>query len=197
MEAKTVESASITFITGGVRSGKSSFAEKIAMDMASQTNGTLHYIATAQSTDHEMEQRIKKHRRDRQESGYVWKTWEIENNVGTLSSQFVKKDIILLDCLTTWLSNELFAYETDDIGIELHKKKVFQTILDGLLALQENSQHLILVSNEVLHEPIYPSELVMTYCELLGKLHQKLVARAEKAYLVEGGIPLLMKGGKE
>lgn len=189
-----MEKAQLTFITGGVRSGKSSFAEKLAMDTAKETKGSLHYIATAQITDLEMQNRIEKHRKDRQESGLVWKTWERETNIGSLFSQFTKNDIVLLDCLTTMLSNELFAHDAEQTIKDIDKRKVFQNILDGIIMLGKNSKHLILVSNEVLQEPIFSSELVMTYCELLGKLHQEVVRLADKAYLVEGGIPLLMKG---
>ncbi|KKE80085.1 bifunctional adenosylcobinamide kinase/adenosylcobinamide-phosphate guanylyltransferase [Oceanobacillus caeni] len=184
---------SITFITGGVRSGKSSFAERIAIQKAEEIGGSLHYIATGRATDSEMRLRIKRHQEDRNKSGHSWKTWEKETNISTLATEFNKKDVILLDCLTTMLSNELFAHEADWVEQRLEKKEVFQRIWQGIKEIADYSNQVVLVSNEVLNEPILPNELLVTYSELLGKLHQKIVRYAESAYLVEAGVPLLMK----
>jgi adenosylcobinamide kinase / adenosylcobinamide-phosphate guanylyltransferase len=191
-----METTSITFITGGVRSGKSSFAERIAIHKAEEIGGSLHYIATGKVTDTEMRIRIKRHQEDRSKSGHSWKTWEKETNISSLAPEFNKKDVILLDCLTTMLSNELFVYEDDGMNRSMDKLEIIRRIWQGIRDLALYSNQVILVSNEVLNEPILPNELLMTYSELLGKLHQQIVLYAEKAYLVETGVPLLMKGGE-
>ena len=104
--------SSVIFITGGVRSGKSQFAENIAMERWQSLGiGQLHYIAAMQPSDSEMEKRISRHQEDRRQSGYHWMTWEQPVSIGKMASNFKCDDIVLLDCLTTWLNNELFFVE--------------------------------------------------------------------------------------
>lgn len=176
------------FITGGVRSGKSNFAEKIATEKSIASNGKLNYIATGLRSDLEMERRIEKHERDRQHSNQFWKTWEQPRNIGKLAENFTASDILLLDCLTTLLNNELFYPNThpDD--------RLIDSIIDGIGQLRENCHTLIIVSNEILNEPIQDNELVLTYKKTLGILHQYIVSTANQAFLVESGVPILMKG---
>src|SRR5690606_5688809 len=90
----------LIFICGGVRSGKSSFAEKSAAGIASQINGVLNYVAAGQPSDPEMKERIDRHQKDRMESGLDWKTWEKPAELNTISAAFSSKDVVLLDCLT-------------------------------------------------------------------------------------------------
>ena len=81
--------SSIIFITGGVRSGKSQFAEKIAMERwQSSGSGQLHYIAAMQPSDSEMEKRISRHQEDRRQSGCQWKTWEQPISIGEIGFPF-------------------------------------------------------------------------------------------------------------
>ncbi|WP_156289604.1 bifunctional adenosylcobinamide kinase/adenosylcobinamide-phosphate guanylyltransferase [Oceanobacillus salinisoli] len=189
-----MKTASITFISGGVRSGKSSFAERLAIKKALEMGGSLHYIATGDPSDDEMKERIVRHQKDRNESGSSWKTWEQATDIGSVSSCFNENDVLLLDCLTTLLSNELFSHEQDWGNPFFNKEEVFHRIWTGIKALEKNCHHLVLVSNEVLSEPCYNSELMITYCQLIGKLHQQITSIAKQAYVVEAGIPLLMKG---
>lgn len=187
-----MESPSLIFITGGVRSGKSSFAERLAVETAAKTGGRLHYIATGVSFDDEMKIRIRRHREDRQKSGLPWQTWEQPENIGLLASFFTKEDIILLDCITTLVNNELFflGERLEDSLIE----GIYGRVVSGIDAIRKNGGLLIAVSNEVLFEPYGDDELLLRYRNLLGKIHQKVVGMADEAYLVEAGVPLLMKG---
>ncbi|MGJ9457782.1 bifunctional adenosylcobinamide kinase/adenosylcobinamide-phosphate guanylyltransferase [Oceanobacillus sp. CF4.6] len=187
-----METASITFITGGVRSGKSNFAEKIAVQRAFEIGGSLHYIATGMPSDREMEKRILKHQKDRRVSGFHWQTWEQPMNIEWLASCFKEKDIILLDCLTILLTNELFSNQEDWSASYL--KEVFRRILTGIKAIEKSCHQLIIVSNEVLFDPFHEKKLVFTYCQLIGRLHQEIVNIADQSYVVEAGIPMLMKG---
>lgn len=190
-----MEKGSITFITGGVRSGKSSFAEKIAEQEALRTSGSLHYIATATVSDSEMEERIARHQRDRAESKRLWQTWEQPTNMEALDESFTKKDIILLDCLTALLTNELFSQQQPWQASFL--EDMLQRIVSGLKTIGHHCHRFIIVSNEVLFDSIPHNDLVYTYCKLIGQLHQRIVQIADYAYLVESGIPLLMKGQTE
>ena len=85
----------IIFITGGERSGKSAFAQNLALDM---TNSPV-YLATARHWDHDFSQRIEKHKNDRDEN---WTTIEEEKKISTL---YLEKKVVVLDCVTLWLTN--------------------------------------------------------------------------------------------
>src|SRR5947207_15991618 len=102
---------SLIFISGGVRSGKSSLAEKLAIKIASEEGGRLHYIATGVTFDKEMKERIKKHQQDRKTAKYQWIITEQSTNIGAIADRFNSRDILLLDCVTTLLNNELFSSE--------------------------------------------------------------------------------------
>ena len=181
----------LIFITGGVRSGKSSFAERITVEKAAATGGKLHYIATGVPFDSEMKERIKKHQQDRENAKVYWHTVEKSLNIGELAARYQEQDFLLLDCVTTLLNNELFS--------DIHKwdqpilDSVYEKIITGILAIKRKAGAIVVVSNEVLHEPILENELVLAYKRLLGKIHQRLVEEADWAYLIEGGIRIVMK----
>lgn len=189
-----METASLILISGGVRSGKSSFAEKKALERAAHVKGSLHYLATGVPSDVEMEKRIERHQKERDESLFLWKTWEQSTNIGALAPFFKEQDVILLDCLTTLLNNELFLQESNLNEVLL--KQIFHRILKGIKDIQKKCNQLIVVSNEVLYEPYSDNELVFTYYWMIGHLHQEVVKIANQAYLVEAGVPVLMKGEK-
>ncbi|MEH7111211.1 bifunctional adenosylcobinamide kinase/adenosylcobinamide-phosphate guanylyltransferase [Neobacillus niacini] len=185
---------SLIFITGGVRSGKSSFAEKMAVDLAMNTGGQLNYLATGVAFDQEMRERIAKHQQDRAAGESSWRTIERSLHIVGITNMFGSEDIILLDCVTTLLNNELFSvnHQWDEPFLNAVKDK----IVNGIIEIQNQGKVLIVVSNEVFHEPLIDNELVFTYRKLLGQIHQQLVKTADQAYLVEMGVPILMKGAR-
>jgi len=187
-----MEKASLTFITGGVRSGKSRFAEDLAIRNANVTGGKLHYLAPGVASDPEMEKRIQRHKRERQQSKVEWTTWEQPRSIEKLDGCFDQNDILVLDCLTTLLNNELFYYE--EKWDEVFLRSIHNRILTGIKNLRANVQQLIIVSNEVLQDFSNGNEMVWEYCHLIGTLHQDLVNIADQAYLVECGLPMIMKG---
>jgi adenosylcobinamide kinase/adenosylcobinamide-phosphate guanylyltransferase len=184
--------SSLIFITGGVRSGKSSFAERKAVEIASKTGGQLTYLATGVPSDSEMKERIEKHQRDRKGGTSYWKTFERSVQIGELSEEFNDQDIILLDCVTTLLNNELFSSEQkwDEPFLETVKEK----IITGISSIKNRAGTMIVVSNEVLNESLQGSEILFSYGRILGQIHQHLVREADLAILVEAGIPIVMKG---
>lgn len=184
--------SSLIFITGGVRSGKSSFAERLALKIADETAGQLNYIATGVPSDSEMQERIEKHQLDREIGKYCWKTIERPTQIGDLADDFSSQDIILLDCVTTLLNNELFLLER--MWDEPFLEKVKDTIITGITSIKKKAKTMIVVSNEVLNEPLLGTEIVFLYGRMLGKIHQLLVKEADQAFLVEAGIPIIMKG---
>lgn len=190
------DEARLIFISGGVRSGKSSFAEKLAASFTEQDFHQLHYIAAGQASDCEMVDRVTRHRLDRNKSGLDWRTWEQPMNLWELSSVFTSKDVVLLDCLTTLLSNEFFhcedLWKQPDFQREVHVK-----IVCAIEEIARNAHSLIVVSNEVLFEPLADNEMVLVYARLLGEIHQAVVRKAKLAYIIESGIPVLKKGGNQ
>jgi adenosylcobinamide kinase / adenosylcobinamide-phosphate guanylyltransferase len=189
-----MEKQGITFISGGVRSGKSSFGESLAADLANASNSKLHYIAPCQVSDSEMRERIAKHVKGREESGLNWITWEQPRELAKLSPNFTPEDVVLLDCLTTLLNNEFFLGEWQDSKF---RDQVAFSILEGVKLIDESCRAFIVVSNEVFHETVADNELVHSYVSTLGKIHQEVVSLANQAFLVEAGVPFLMKGARE
>jgi adenosylcobinamide kinase / adenosylcobinamide-phosphate guanylyltransferase len=188
-----VEQSSLIFISGGARSGKSRFAEILASKWEAEVSGQLHYVAAGQPSDQEMKERILRHKQDREYSGLNWRTWEIPRNLSPLSGVLSMNDIVLLDCLTTLLNNEFF-HEEGRWKDRDYTKKVYYQILDEIKQAAKQSRAFIVVSNEVLWEPMADQELVFAYSKVLGQLHQALVKECDHAYLVEAGVPMLMKG---
>ncbi|MEG9295952.1 bifunctional adenosylcobinamide kinase/adenosylcobinamide-phosphate guanylyltransferase [Mangrovibacillus sp. Mu-81] len=181
--------AEIIFICGGVRSGKSSFAESRAEFYQSAVpEATLHYIACSRALDDEMSQRIRRHQADREKSEHSWMTWECPVNIGSLSENFFSKDIVLLDCVTTLLTNEMFLAES------INEQKLTEKIVEDVKKLSKNAGKLILVSNDVFCEPVAADDFVKSFTKTLGMAHQKLVEIATEAYSVKNGIPVLKKG---
>lgn len=166
----------LVFVTGGVRSGKSSFAERYVMNEQAKRNV---YVASGIAVDGEMKERIKRHRDDRDNYPVEWVTIEQPRHFEHLVPQIEPEDGVLWDCVTTWLANELYEGQMEQV-----EKKLFEAI-DQLL---EKAKVLVIVSNEVLDEPVSKYEYTALYQEWIGRLHQKLVAKADHAFEMEYGI---------
>ena len=183
--------ARVIFMSGGVRSGKSRLAETRAMAEAERENCTLHYIACGQATDPEMKARIEHHQQDRANANVPWETMECPTNIGSVAAQLNANAVVLLDCVTTLLSNALF--QDVDWADVTEQERIQTKIKEDISAVSENCHTLIIVSNELGHEPLR-SDLIRVYARLLGELHQWIVERADEAILVEAGIPQFLKG---
>ncbi len=180
----------ITFIIGGARSGKIRFALQLANNYIPSKEG-VHggdaissmrkaYIATAQAMDDEMKERIKKHKKERPGE---WTTFEEPLNISTLISDIHKSyDIILLDCLTLWLSN-----------LMLNNKDVEAETESFISSLSTIHCSLFTVSNEVGLGIVPDNALSRRFRDLSGYLNQKMAALADEVYLVTAGIPLKIK----
>ncbi|WP_338781565.1 bifunctional adenosylcobinamide kinase/adenosylcobinamide-phosphate guanylyltransferase [Metabacillus sp. FJAT-52054] len=178
----------LIFISGGVRSGKSSFAERIAEEAAAG-NGKLNYIAAGRATDKEMELRIAMHQLKRNDSQKSWETFEKPRNLHELAPHFSRDDILVLDCLTTWLNNEMFAPDPPEDPVN--------HMMMGIRRLRQSCGMLIAVSNELSYDAHLYEGAVLEYIKVLGRLHQAAVKEADEAYMVENGVPILKKGDKE
>lgn len=187
----------LIFITGGVRSGKSSFAEQVASELVSPFSKT-YYVATSMPIDEEMTSRIHKHQKDREKQKVDWVTIEKPRNLHELVGMFKSTDVVLIDCLTNLLNNELF--DEWKCGVmkwaeTAYREQIYKKIRLAIHEILKMNSNLIIVSNEVFYESFSELEEGTYYfAELLGKLHQTIVQQADVAYLVENGIPIVMKG---
>ncbi|MBY4676047.1 bifunctional adenosylcobinamide kinase/adenosylcobinamide-phosphate guanylyltransferase [Marinobacterium arenosum] len=165
-------------ILGGARSGKSRFAEQQA-----QASGLpVTYIATAQAWDDEMAARIRRHRDDRPDH---WRTVEAPLNLAdTLQHEARSGQLLLVDCLTLWLTNLLCAENEAQFASER------QALLDCLAQLPGQ---LLLVSNEVGQGIVPDNALARRFVDEAGFLHQALAARCERVSFVTAGIPNVLK----
>lgn len=159
----------LIFISGGVRSGKSTFAEKLAIDLS--INRKV-YLATAMVYDNEMRKRVDKHQVDRKNDN--WVTYEKYIDIGDIKD-LNKDDVLLIDCLTNLTANELFE---NNLG----KKEVVEKILNGILNINDRVKDLIIVSNDLFSGLDNYLDDTNKFVETLGKLHCKLTSYVDEAY---------------
>jgi adenosylcobinamide kinase / adenosylcobinamide-phosphate guanylyltransferase len=176
----------LTLILGGARSGKSSYAQRLALQHA----GPVIYIATAQALDPEMENRIENHRLDRPKD---WITLEAPRRIAAaVQQQPAKTGVILLDCLTLLVTNLLMTAAPDeDHPDEAAALQAVEGELKQLLSAMRTSQaDWIVVSNEVGLGLVPPYPLGRIYRDLLGRANQELAAVANEVFWMVAGIPV-------
>lgn len=170
----------VTLVLGGVRSGKSRFAQQLASGCHS-----VVFIATAMPSDPEMELRIERHRQTRPAS---WQTLEVPVNLDVAVANLQdSQQLVVIDCLTVYLANVMSKVQGNDAGIRDHIERLCS-------ALKEAQASIILVSNEVgsgIHASTATGRL---YCDLLGELNQRVAALADNVILMVAGVPVLIKG---
>ncbi|MFU8928044.1 bifunctional adenosylcobinamide kinase/adenosylcobinamide-phosphate guanylyltransferase [Acinetobacter puyangensis] len=165
-------------ILGGARSGKSKLAEQRAID----STLSVLYVATAQALDAEMLQRIRHHQQTRPA------TWQLVEEPIDLADVLLQHDqpqrLILVDCLTLWLSNVLTQNEV-----------LFQQQIDSFLdVVAKLEAQLILVSNETGLGVVPMGELSRKFVDESGRLHQKLAQLADRVTFCVAGLPMTLKG---
>ena len=165
----------ITFITGGARSGKSSYAEERAASHA----GTKLYIATAEALDEEMRSRIELHKRRR---GDKWQTIEEPIDIAPSIRDPKGASCVLLDCLTLWLTNVMLRNR--DVKSESAR------LMDAIRACPAP---VYIVSNEVGMGIVPADELSRAFRDEAGRLNQQIAAISDEAYIVVAGLPLKLK----
>lgn len=177
----------LIFITGGARSGKSSFAEKIA----AETDKEIAYIATAQPLDDEMKIRIKKHKEKRPVN---WETFEEPIEVSELVNRIgVKKKVILIDCLTLLTSNLLLRKE-NKVGDFEWQEEVLLEIKKLAVNSYKVPAQVIIVSNEVGMGLVPDNPTGRYYRDILGIANKIIANKADEVFMIVSGIPLKIKG---
>lgn len=176
----------ISIVTGGARSGKSEFAESLI-------KGDAIYIATAENYDDEMDLRIKKHVKRRDESGIKWRTIECLKNFDGLSGE---EKYVLFDSLGVFVSNIMFSKTADDLS----DKSIEETILVVRKELEkllywtrENDKELVIVTDEVGMSIIPESKVARVYRDLIGTINKEVAAKCDRAYFVCMGLEVRLK----
>ena len=182
--------STIILCSGGARSGKSEFAEQLALSL----KGRKAYVATGQAFDDEMKDRIKKHQMRR---GKEWITFEIPLHLHKNWEQIKNvSDVILIDCLTMFTSNHIFAH--GDINTQEDSNRIESIILEELrLLLQEinnsNDKTVIFVTNEIGLGIVPENKLARYFRDITGRVNREVARAANKMYLTISGVTIELK----
>lgn len=166
----------IYLITGGQRSGKSSYAQEFALSL---TDSPV-YVATARVLDEDFEQRVERHKQDRDER---WSTMEVEKKLSNLD---LEGEVAVIDCITLWLTN--FFMDTDqdlDRSLKLAKKELEKLLRQDAM--------FILITNEIGMGTHAPTESGRKFTDLQGWMNQHVAQKADKVTLMVSGIPHKVK----
>ena len=181
--------AKITLILGGVRSGKSAWAEQ----QAAALNLPVLYLATGQAGDGEMAERIRRHQARRPAS---WQTIEEPLRPAAalsaaLSTAAGPPPVVLLDALDVWIANIILEQESADFAAV--ESFILAELARLLAVCRRQTAAAILVSSEVGLSPVPPNALARRFQDLSGAVNQQAAAAADAVYLAVAGLPLQVK----
>lgn len=166
----------IYFITGGERSGKSSYAQQLAENLSNAP----YYLATARILDEDFNKRVKRHKSDRDER---WTTIEEEKEI---SKVIPIKSVVVIDCVTLWLTNLYIDFKNNvEFSLEFAKNEIDQlTNLDS---------DIIIISNEIGMGIHAQTHMARKFTELQGWVNQFIAKKAGKAVFMVSGLPIILK----
>ena len=185
----------LILVTGGARSGKSHYAEKVC----AETSERVAYVATAPCFDEGMVDRIQKHRARRPEN---WKTFEKQNALHELFSPggLDNAEVVLIDCLTVLTTNLLLKdpetdWDTVDRAIvnrlETEIIEEMETLVE---AISSSCKTVVCVTNEVGLGIVPENRLARIFRDVAGRVNQTVASAADEVYFVVSGIPMKVKG---
>lgn len=184
----------LLLITGGSGSGKSKYAEDTAINFYRTTfkNGKLYYVATMQSFDEETDKKIARHQEMRKGKGFE----TIERPVGLGSLDVSHNDVVLVECMSNLLANEMYAQEGSikSRRIELQFfEQIKDVILEKIFYLEKQAGCVVVVTNEVFSAGLDYDAESLTYIEGLGYINWQLGQAADRVVEVVCGIPVWIK----
>lgn len=171
-------------VTGGSGSGKSVFAENIAVNQREESY-PLIYIATMAATDDEAKQKINMHRQMRKDKDFT--TVECYTNLKNV--KVPSHSTVLLDCVSNLAANEMFMPEG-------HSDAAVEEIIDGVENIAKKCENLIIVTNEIFSDGCNYDDNTLQYIENMGKINIKMAELADNVVEMVYGIPVYHKGGK-
>ena len=166
----------IILVTGGQRSGKSGYAQKLAL----QASDHPVYLATSRIWDEEYRQRIERHQRDR---GPQWTNIEEEKQ---LSKHPLEGRVVVIDCLTLWATN-FFCDNNSDV------EKSLEEIKQEFNRFTEQEATFIFVTNEIGMGGVPENTIQRRFTDLQGWMNQYIASKADQVYLMVSGIPVPIK----
>ena len=192
----------IALVIGGSGSGKSAYAEQMAVKAAG--NGSLYYVATMQVYDEEGKKKVERHQKMRAGKGFLTieqprklkeaaKKMATEKvSAGKVAAERVPAGkIVLLECMSNLVANEMFSEENLSAVMDEAKiKQLSHEIISGVTALQDSCDILIIVTNQIFEDGIRYDASTMAYIRLLGDVNRQI---AEQAIEVVAGIPIFIK----
>jgi Adenosyl cobinamide kinase/adenosyl cobinamide phosphate guanylyltransferase len=171
-----MDTGSLIFVTGGARSGKSRYAQELAL----QLSDAPVYVATARHWDDDFEKRIQRHRNDRDER---WTGVEEEKYISRLN---LAAKVVVVDCVTLWLTNFFVDSRQDiDACLDACKREID--------ALKTRTTTYIIISNELGMGMHADTETGRKFTDLQGWMNQYIAAKADKVVFMVSGIPLIIK----
>lgn len=166
----------IHYITGGERSGKSSYAQKLAESLSQAP----YYLATSRIWDEDFKKRVERHKSDRDER---WTTIEEETKI---SAVIPEKSVIVIDCVTLWLTNLYFDF---DHNVE----KALEFATNEIENLSKLNSEIIIISNEIGMGVHAQTHIARKFTELQGWTNQRIAKKADKAIFMVSGLPITLK----
>lgn len=179
----------IILVTGGSRSGKSSFGEKLLKE----ENNVL-YIATSIITDDEMRERVAVHKKSRNQN---WETFEGYKNLGEVIKES-KCGHIMLECVTTMITNLMFDKYTEfenlsKADIQILEKDISSQFNDIITSCREFDKEIVIITNEVGFGLVSEYKLGRIFTDISGRINQLIARLSDEAYLVVSGLPIKLK----
>lgn len=180
-------------VIGGSGSGKSAYAEALAMTLSQGGNRRNYYLATMEVLEKEGQEKVDRHRHMRDGKGFL----TIEQPVSiekALEKIETGETIGLLECISNLAANEMFSGKAGRLEEgKLSKEQVVEKIVKGIGKLQKELTHLIVVSSNVFEDGNSYDKATMDYIQAMGKIHEKLGAMADQVTEVVVGIPVRIK----
>lgn len=183
----------IIFCTGGARSGKSEFAETLALSKEGQKG----YIATGQAYDEEMKHRIHLHQERRKK---IWNNYEIPYAMSAEIQKVLNEcSVVLIDCLTMWTTNLVlqdgeFTSQEDINNRERFILSEVQAVLDAIRVYRgDDEKTIIFVTNEIGLGIVPENKLARIFRDIMGRVNRMVAAEADEAYMTISGITIDIK----
>jgi adenosylcobinamide kinase/adenosylcobinamide-phosphate guanylyltransferase len=178
----------LVLVLGGVRSGKSAFAERLAGDLGQN----ILYVATGVGFDAEMVERIRRHRQSRPAD---WSTLEEPLELGKRVAEHFKEGHsfggVLIDSLDLWVANLILEHEQETK--ETAEARVAAAARSLLDVIQRSTASFVLVSSEVGNSLVPPDPLGRRFQDIMGLVNQRVAAAADQVYVIVAGIPTVIK----
>jgi len=176
----------MVLVIGGSGSGKSSYAEDVALSLSRKKGVKRYYLATMRVGDEEGRRKVKKHRELRYGKGFL--TVEQPTDIHeALAKTEPGEKALLLECVSNLAANEMFR-EKAGSGMQAAEK-----IVEGIAMLKKQAAHLVVVSNNVFEDGACYEEATMEYIRAVGWINRKLAKMADQVVEVAAGIPVAIK----